>query len=66
MAKPDQNLVSCTISRDYWADANEVFINDNPLPMGERVPAGMTVDIIEKRAFKLANDGVIALVIPKD
>lgn len=63
--KPAVKL-ACVIDRDYWADADEVFINGNPVPAGERVLAGMEVDIVDKRAFSLANSGVAKLSIPKD
>jgi hypothetical protein len=58
--------VKVTIERDYWAAKDEVFINDAAVPAETRIPAGMDVEIVEKRAFALANDGVVKLVLPKD
>lgn len=58
--------VKCAIERDYWASADEVFIEGNAVPAETRILTGMEVDIVEKRAFALANEGVVKLVIPKD
>lgn len=58
--------VKVTVARDYWAGKDEVFIGSNAAPEGERIPAGMEVDIFEKRAFALANDEIVKLVIPKE
>jgi hypothetical protein len=58
--------VKVIVERDYWAAADEVFIEGKAVPAETRVLAGMDVDIVEKRAFALANDDVVKLVIPKD